>query len=108
MIKSITSVKLVGKRVLVRAGFDVQLEKLPHHEEFTVVDDTRIKDILPTLKYLITQKAKIVIVSHLGRPEGWDPEKSMWPVAQDLARLLGYKAIKFSDRIPDYDIPHIN
>ncbi|MBX4205290.1 MAG: phosphoglycerate kinase, partial [Candidatus Doudnabacteria bacterium] len=111
MIKVITSVKVSGKRVIVRAGFDVQLKEgtgfRGQGTEMKVVDDTRIRDILPTLKYLIKQKAKIVIVSHLDRPKGWDTSKSMWPVAQDLARIINYKAVKFSDRIPDYSVPHI-
>jgi phosphoglycerate kinase len=108
MIKPITSIKVTGKRVVVRAGFDVQLKLNPHKETLQVVDDTRVKDILPTLRYLIKQKAKIVIISHLDRPKGWEPAKSMWPVAQDLARLLNYKAVKFSDRMPDYSVPHVN
>jgi len=112
MIKPITSIKVSGKRVVVRAGFDVQLKEGPGDRlqgtGWKVVDNTRIKDILPTLKYLIGQNARIVIISHLGRPEGWDTTKSMWPVAQELGGLLGYKTIKFSDRIPDYAIPHLN
>ena len=107
MIKSITSVKVSGKRVLVRAGFDVQLETNPHTEQLQVVDDTRIRDILPTLKYLIDQQAKIVLVSHLGRPEGWDTSKTMWPVAEKLAELINYKVTKVRDKLPDYDVPHI-
>lgn len=111
MIKSITSVKVGGRRVIVRAGFDVQLEKweggIEKGESLRVVDDTRIKDILPTLRYLIREKAKIVIVSHLGRPDGWDKEKSMWPVAQDLGRILNYKTVKIKDHLPNYGIPHV-
>ncbi len=107
MIKSITSVKVSGKRVVVRAGFDVQLVTNVHSEEPKVVDDTRIRDILPTLKYLIQQKAKIVIVSHLGRPDGWDTSKSLWPVAEKLAELLNYKPLKISDKLPDYPVPHV-
>jgi phosphoglycerate kinase len=111
MIKSIASAKVAGKRVMVRAGFDVQLEKRDEGkgtgEELKVVDDTRVRDILPTLKYLIDGKAKVVIVSHLGRPEGWDKSKSMWPVAVDLARILNYKAVKVTDQLPDYPVPHV-
>jgi phosphoglycerate kinase len=111
MIKSITSVKTGNKRVLVRAGFDVQLKEggglRGEGGVLEVVDDTRIRDILPTLKYLIDQGSRIIIVSHLGRPEGWDESKSMWPVAEKLAELLKYKATKVKDKLPDYDVPHV-
>ncbi len=108
MIKSITSVKVTGKRVIVRAGFDIPLKQNARTNEWEVADDTRITDALATLKYLIEQKAKIIIISHLGRPEGWDNEKSQWPVAQRLAEILKYKAIKITDRLPDYSVAHVN
>jgi len=108
MIKSITSVKVTGRRVIVRAGFDVPLRKNTHTQEWEVADDTRITDAIPTLKYLIEQKAKIIIISHLGRPEGWDMDKGLWPVAQKLAELLNYKAVKITDRLPDYSVSHVN
>ncbi len=108
MIKSITSVKVDGKRVIVRAGFDVPLKKNAHHEGWEVVDDTRIKDNLSTLKHLIKNQAKIIILSKLGRPEGkWDENLSMWPVALKLGELLGTKVIKVKDKLPSYKIPHI-
>ncbi|OGE74206.1 MAG: phosphoglycerate kinase [Candidatus Doudnabacteria bacterium RIFCSPLOWO2_02_FULL_42_9] len=105
MIKSIKDVKVAGRRVIVRAGFDVPLIK---KEEWEVADDTRIKDSLVTLKYLIEQKAKIIIVAHLGRPDNWDNDKSMWPVAQKLGEFLNIKVVKIEDRLPDYKVPHIN
>ncbi len=86
----------------MRAGFDVPLQ------DGKVVDDSRIKDVLPTLKYLIEQKAKIVIISHVGRPEGWDHSKSLWPVAEKLGELINYKVAKVSDRLSKYPVPHIN
>ncbi|MBX4186648.1 MAG: phosphoglycerate kinase [Candidatus Doudnabacteria bacterium] len=108
MIKSITSVKVSGRRVIVRAGFDIPLQKNPRTQIWEVADDTRIKDCIATLNYLIEQKAKIIIISHLGRPEKWDNDKSQWPVAQKLAELLQYKAVKVKDRLPDYSVPHVN
>jgi phosphoglycerate kinase len=108
MIKSVTSVKVTGRRVVMRAGFDVPLKQSREKETFEVADENRIKDALPTIEYLIKQKAKIVIISHLGRPKGeWVKEKSMWPVAHDLARLLKRKAVKVSGKLPTYNIPHI-
>ncbi|HTL39216.1 MAG TPA: phosphoglycerate kinase, partial [Methylomirabilota bacterium] len=108
MIKSITSLKVSGKRVLVRAGFDVPLEKNIHTEEWQVADDTRLRDGLPTLKYLIESKAKIVILSKLGRPGGiWDENLSSWPAAQKLGELLKYKTVKITKTLPDYAVSHI-
>ncbi len=108
MIKSIKDVKVTGRRVIVRAGFDIPLKKNGHTEEWEVADDTRIKDALPTIKHLIKQKAKIIIMAHLGRPDVWDADKSQWPVAKKLGQLLDYKVVRIEDRLPDYKVPHIN
>jgi len=108
MIKSITSVKVTSRRVIVRAGFDIPLKQNIHTKEWEVADDTRIRDCLKTLQYLIDQKAKIIIIAHLGRPEEWDESKSQWPVAKKLAEILNYKAVKISDRLPNYKVPHVN
>ena len=102
MIKPITSVKTTGRRVIVRAGFDVPVEN------GKVLDDTRIKDALPTLKYLIEQKAKIVIISHLGRPEAWEKGKSMAPVAEKLGELLKTKIIFLTDDITKKDLSEMS
>ncbi len=108
MIKSITSVKLNGKRVLLRAGFDVPLKQTKEKEHWIVADDNRIKDTLPTLKYLIKEGAKIIIGAHLGRPKGqWVMEKSLWPVAQDLGRLLDRKVVRVKDKLPTYPVSSI-
>lgn len=108
MIKSIKSVNVAGRRVIVRAGFDVPLKKNIHRENWEVVDDSRIKDGLSTLRYLIAQKAKIVVLSKLGRPEGkWDENLSSWPAAEALGKLLDIKVIKITKTLPNYAIPHI-
>jgi phosphoglycerate kinase len=101
MIKSVTSVKLHGRRVILRAGFDVPIE------DAKVMDDARIRDILPTLNYLIREKAKIVVISHLGRPEGWDQEKSLHPVAEQLAKLISYKFKEVLEKLDKDSAPHI-
>lgn len=88
--------------MIVRAGFDVPIK------EGQVIDDSRIKDVLPTLKYLIEQGARIVIIAHLGRPEGWQPDKSLKPVAERLAQLLGYKFSVFSGTLPDHSSGQVN
>ncbi|MBI4363561.1 MAG: phosphoglycerate kinase [Candidatus Doudnabacteria bacterium] len=101
MIRSITSVKVSGRRVFIRAGFDVPLK------DGRVADDARIKDALPTLRYLIDQRAKIIIGSHLNRPNGWNETKSLWPVAEKLGEFLNYKVVKVTNKLPDYPVPHI-
>lgn len=107
MIKSISSVNVVGQRVLLRAGFDVPLEKNVHTEEWQVADDARIKDALKTINYLRENKARLVIISHAGRPQGWEADKSLWPAAVKLGELLNLKTVKVSDKLPDYDVPHV-
>jgi phosphoglycerate kinase len=72
-----------GRRVLVRADLNVPLEK------GVVTDDTRIRASLPTIDLLRERGASVVVVSHLGRPEGRDPELSMAPVGERLGELLG-------------------
>ncbi|OGE81433.1 MAG: phosphoglycerate kinase [Candidatus Doudnabacteria bacterium RIFCSPLOWO2_02_FULL_48_8] len=107
MIKSITSVKVQGRRVIVRVGFDVPLKKNIHTEEWEAADDTRIKDALRTIEYLIQNQAKVTLISHLGRPEGRQADKSLWPAAKRLGEFLGMKVVKISSELPHYPIPHI-
>jgi len=91
MLNIKTLVNIKGKRVLLRANFDVPL--CSTQGKLVIADDTRILESLPTIKYLLGQKAQqIIIISHLGRPEGKVvPELSLEPVAQKLAGLLNLK-----------------
>lgn len=91
---SIKDVDLKGKCVFIRADFNVPLD-----EQGNITDDTRIREVLPTINYALDEGAKrIVVASHLGRPKDKVvPELSLAPVASRLRRLLN-KDVKF---IPD-------
>jgi len=80
---------LSGKRVLVRVDFNVPLEAAGPDGGLRVADDTRIRAALPTIEELRADGAKLVLVSHLGRPKDREPELSMRPVADRLAELSG-------------------
>jgi len=83
--KSIKDINVSGKRVLVRVDFNVPLDPKTR----AIADDIRIRESLPTIKYLIDKKAKVILCSHLGRPKGRDKDSSLAPVAQRLSQLLG-------------------
>lgn len=83
--KGVKSLKdLAGKKVLVRVDFNVPLDE---HQKIT--DDSRIQETLPTLRYLLDQKAVVILMSHLGRPKGQVVEDMrMRPVAEKLQSLI--------------------
>ncbi len=94
-MRTIEGVKLEGKRVLVRCGFDI-----PMDEQGVILDDKRIVESLPTIKYLIEKKAKIILCGHNGRPKGKTiPAFSMDPVAKRLSSLLQRPVLKLNDCI---------
>src|SRR6202521_1294966 len=80
---SIKSVDVASKRVLVREDLNVPLSK------GAITDDARIRAAVPTLKHLAGRGATVIVMSHLGRPEGVAPALSLRPVAKALAEQLG-------------------
>jgi len=81
---------LNGKRVLVRVDFNVPLKN------GQITDDTRIRAALPTINYLLSQGASVVLMSHLGRPKGVDPSQSLKPAADRLSELL-HRPVQFAE-----------
>lgn len=97
-IRSIVDLDAAGKRVIVRVDFNVPIEA------GSVSDDTRIRAALPTIERLVGQGARVVLMSHLGRPEGEGFEEAftLRPAAQRLSELLGRSVVFASDTIgPD-------
>ena len=90
--KTVKDVDVHGKRVLVRVDFNVPLA------DGLVTDDTRVRAALPTLRYLVDHGARVIVMSHLGRPNGApDPQFSLRPVRRVLQRLLGRNVVFVDD-----------
>ena len=90
---SIRDTDLTNKKVLVRVDFNVPLDK-----QQNITDDTRIRETLPTIKYLLDKNCKIILCAHLGRPKGKPvPEMSLKPCAKRLAELLKVKVLMAPD-----------
>jgi phosphoglycerate kinase len=91
--KTITDIDVKGKRVLIRVDFNVPLD-----EDLKIGDDTRIKAALPTIKYAVDKGAKVILMSHLGRPKGKAQDSMrLNPVAERLSELLGKEVMKLDD-----------
>jgi len=115
-LPSVKDLKVKGKRVLLRVNYDVPLRKIPNSPpvqrtgkfqipNFAVEDGTRIEESLATIKWLLENGAKIIIVSHLGRPGGKRvPELSLGPVAKWLIKNLKFKTEKLQLKIKNFSV----
>ena len=100
MKKTVKDIDLKGKKVIVRCDFNVPLK------EGVITDDTRITAAMPTIEYLVAEGAGVILMSHLGRPDGEaNPKYTLKPVADRLSELLG-KEVVFaqSDVVVDEDV----
>ncbi|MFL5379330.1 MAG: phosphoglycerate kinase [Myxococcales bacterium] len=98
MIRSLDALDVAGKRVFVRVDFNVPLDK----KTGAVKDDARIRAALPTIKHLIGKKAKTILASHLGRPDGKPvPEMSLENVGARLSQLLSQDVLFADDCVGD-------
>jgi phosphoglycerate kinase len=91
-IRPITEIDVSGKTVLVRADLNVPMRSKE------VADATRLERILPTIRYLVARKSRVVLLSHLGRPSGRETELSLAPVARRLGDMLREVPVSF---VPD-------
>src|SRR4030042_1600930 len=90
-MRSVKEANLSGKTILVRCEFNVPIK------DSRILEDTRIKDSIPTLEFLLKKSGKIILISHLGRPNGWDLNYSLGKILPTLEKYLNLK-VKF---IPD-------
>jgi len=94
--KTIRNIEVEGKRVLVRVDFNVPLDM----NTGSITDDSRIRAVLPTIRYLVDHKSKIILCSHLGRPDGKVIEGlRMAPIAKRLSQLIKLPVSTASDCI---------
>jgi phosphoglycerate kinase len=94
--KSVRDIDVKGKRVFMRVDFNVPLEN------GSITDDTRIRETVPTIQFLIEKGAKVILASHMGRPDGqFKDELRLTPAAVRLAELLGKPVAKADEAIGD-------
>ncbi len=97
MIKTIAELPIEKKKVFIRVDFNVSFD-----EKGEIIDDTRIRSVLPTIEYALAKDSKVILASHLGRPKGNpNPKYSLMPVAEHLSTLIKRDVILPEDCIGD-------
>jgi phosphoglycerate kinase len=89
--RTLDELDVAGKRVLLRADLNVPVK------DGTVTDATRIERLAPTIAALVDKGARVVVMSHFGRPKGYDPAQSLRPVVPALSRTIGGKEVHFAE-----------
>ena len=103
-IKSVRELRPSGKTALIRVDFNVPMDAEK------IADDFKIRSGgLRTIEYLANRAARVIVVSHFGRPDGWDEKFTLEPIAERLGDLLNRKTIVLESgrKLPDYEIPHL-
>ncbi|MBI4050221.1 MAG: phosphoglycerate kinase [Candidatus Doudnabacteria bacterium] len=100
-LNSLKEFEVRDKSVLLRTDFNVPMQ------DAAISDVSRLENALPTIEYLVKRQARIIIVSHFGRPAGWEEKFSFRPVAERLAEILNRKFATIAEALPDYDVPHV-
>ena len=107
---SVRDIDVTGKRVLVRVDFNVPVDE--RDGKTVITDDTRIKESLPTINYLREKGAKVILLSHFGRPKGKpDPKYSLRAVGDHLHTLINHPVVFSHDVIgsaPEKIIAHLH
>ncbi len=99
-IRFVDEMDLKGKKVLLRVDLNVPISGVGSEKK--IDDDTRIREALPTIRYLLDQGARVIVCSHLGRPDGKRSGKySLEPVARHMAEILGHEVLLSDDAIGD-------
>src|SRR5258708_19424921 len=104
--RTLDELDVAGKRVLLRADLNVPVK------DGKVTDATRIERLAPTIEALIAKDARVIVMSHFGRPKGPDPALSLRPLVEPLSRAIGGRPVQFaSDSIgpaPQRVVPPLN
>lgn len=104
---TVRDLELQGKRVLMRVDYNVPMEE--KDGQMVINDHTRIKETLPTLEFLVKNGARIILMAHLGRPDGKrEPSMSLKPVAQKLSDMLGAPVAFLDDCVGERIEKYVN
>src|ERR1700740_3096120 len=89
--RTLDDLDVAGKRVLLRADLNVPVK------DGRVTDATRIERLAPTIEALLQKGAKVVVMSHFGRPKGYDPAQSLQPLVGPLSQAIGGRPVRFAE-----------